>query len=170
MILRWIGAMLVLGACGWMGFSMANGCIGQVRCLKQLKRGLELMSCQIEYRRTEMPELCEILDAACPGPIGLLFRELGMELRSGNGNDMAAAMALAVERTPELSKEAGGILLELGRSLGKLNLEGELRSLAEASRETSRLLEESEKEQAGRIRSFRALGVCGGAALAILLL
>ena len=62
------------------------------------------------------------------------------------------------------------LLSQLGKSLGQLDLAGQLRGLAAAQEACRKELERVEAEKAGRLRCYRALGLCAGAALAILLL
>ena len=64
-MIRWIGAICVIGACGFCGFSMAASYTGIQRALRQLQAALEMMQCQMEYQLTELPELCSILEKAC---------------------------------------------------------------------------------------------------------
>ncbi len=58
----------------------------------------------------------------------------------------------------------------LSYSLGKFDLEGQLQGLEAAKADCQRRLQNMEQGKESRLRSYRALGLCGGAALAILLL
>ena len=166
-MIQWIGAICVVGACGACGFSMAASYTGLQRCLQQLQNGLELMQCQMEYQMTELPELCAILASACTGPVGKFFGTLGQELRRGDVSEAPACVALTLARDRELPEACRSLLSQLGKSLGQLDLAGQLRGLA-AAQEACR--KELEREKAGRLRCYLALGLCAGAALAILLL
>lgn len=169
-MIQWIGAICVVGACGACGFSMAASYTGLQRSLQQLQNGLELMQCQMEYQLTELPELCGILASACTGTVGRFFGALGRELQAGDATDVSACVALVLARDRELPEACRTILLQLGKTLGQLDLSGQLRGLASAQEACKHALETVEAEKAGRLRSYRALGLCGGAALAILLL
>ena len=169
-MIQWIGAICVVGACGACGFSMAASYTGLQRCLQQLQNGLELMQCQMEYQMTELPELCAILASACTGPVGKFFGTLGQELRRGNVSEAPACVALTLARDRELPEACRSLLSQLGTSLGQLDLAGQLRGLAAAQEACRKELERVEAEKAGRLRCYRALGLCAGAALAILLL
>ena len=169
-MIQWIGAICVVGACGACGFSMAASYTGQQRCLQQLHNGLELMQCQMEYQMTELPELCGILASACMGPVGKFFANLGQELRQGEVSEVPACVALVLARDRELPEVCRGILSQLGKTLGQLDLSGQLRGLAAAQGTCRKELERVEASKAGRLRCYRALGICAGAALAILLL
>ena len=70
----------------------------------------------------------------------------------------------------ELSRTMKGLLLELGRSLGNFDLNGQLRGIEAVRRQALEALQNSVKDRDQRIRSYQTLGLCAGAALAILLL
>lgn len=169
-MIRWLGVICILGSCGYVGFSMAGRCLGEIRSLEMLDRSLELMICQMEYRLTDIPELCDILSSACSGPVRKVFLELGKEVQKRDTPNAAVAMALAIERTPELPPACGEILQSLSTGLGKMDLAGELRDLEYARSQVKQNLEARRAGREGRVKSYRVLGLCGGAALAILLL
>ena len=169
-MIQWIGAICVVGACGACGFSMAASYTGLQRNLRQLYNGLELMQCQMEYQMTELPELCGILASACTGPVGKFFGALGREMQNGETAEASACVAMTLARDRELPEACRSILSQLGKTLGQLDLSGQLRGLASAQETCRKELEAVEAEKAGRLRCYRALGLCAGAALAIPLL
>ena len=169
-MIQWIGAICVVGACGACGFSMAASYTGLQRNLRQLYNGLELMQCQMEYQMTELPELCGILASACTGPVGKFFGALGREMQNGETAEASACVAMTLARDRELPEACRSILSQLGKTLGQLDLSGQLQGLASAQETCRKELEAVEAEKAGRLRCYRALGLCAGAALAILLL
>ena len=62
------------------------------------------------------------------------------------------------------------LLMSLGQSLGRFDLEGQLKGLAFVQEQCRNTLICLKSEQATRNRSFRVLGLCAGIALAILLI
>lgn len=169
-MIRLAGIICVIGACGVCGFSMAGNYILLERCLRQLKNALEVMLCQMEYRMTSLSELCEILSSACTGPVGQVFQDLGVELKKGDVPNASTCMAYALSRNNQLPEACVALLRQVGSNLGQMDLDSQLRGLALTSEQTSQELEKVMAERTGRIRSYRALGLCGGAALTILLL
>lgn len=157
-MIQWIGAICVVGACGACGFSMAASYTGQQRCLQQLHNGLELMQCQMEYQMTELPELCGILASACMGPVGKFFANLGQELRQGEVSEVPACVALVLARDRELPEVCRGILSQLGKTLGQLDLSGQLRGLAAAQETCRKELERVEASKAGPAPLLPGLG------------
>ena len=131
-MIQWIGAICVVGACGACGFSMAASYTGLQRNLRQLYNGLELMQCQMEYQMTELPELCGILASACTGPVGKFFGALGREMQNGETAEASACVAMTLARDRELPEACRSILSQLGKTLGQLDLSGQVRGLASA--------------------------------------
>ena len=169
-VLQIVGTALVLGGCGGCGFSMAAQYRSLEQNLRQTQNALEILQCEIQCRLTPMPELCGILDSACPGPVGAFFRELRGELCLPDAGELSVCAGAAVSRVRDLPAPCKKILLELCATLGRYDTDAQMRSIVAAKDETLRTLEELRAGEAGRIRSYRALGLCGGAALAILLL
>lgn len=169
-MIRYIGAFCIVAACGACGFSMAAGVKNIQKNLKSLQDALELIQCQMEFRLTELPELCDLVQAACPGAVGRFFASLGSVLQQGEICRVPEAVAVCLARNDDLADEARPILLRLGRSLEQMDLEAQLQGLEAARTECSLALTKLEQEKMGMLCSYRALGLCGGAALAILLL
>ena len=62
------------------------------------------------------------------------------------------------------------ILRELGTSLGQFHLNGQLAGLRTMKAHSEYILEELSRNRDNRLRSYQTLGICTGAALAILLI
>ena len=168
MTYKWIGAVLVIVGCGGFGFAMAAAHRQEERRLGQLLRALQYMQCELQYHLTPLPELCRQAGAEAAGDIGQVFRRLAQELETQSFPDAASCMRAAIEKGPDLSPGCRRLLVQLGRSLGRFDLAGQLQGLQAvkaACREQRRRLE---KDREVRLRSYRTLGLCAGAALAIL--
>jgi hypothetical protein len=78
-------------------------------------------------------------------------------------------MNAAVHRTdqsPLLKK----LLLDLGRTLGHFDLDGQIQGIEAVRQEAVASLDKLTKDKEARLRSYQTLGLCAGAALAILLM
>lgn len=169
-MLKWLGVLLIVGGCGGCGFSMAAEFRREEGSLRQMQNALEILQCEIQCRLTPLPEICGILTRACTGAVGEFFSALQQELDLPDAGEFHVCAGAAVSRVPTLPQACREILLELCATLGRYDTEGQMRSIAAAKEKTQRKLEEIMEGQAGRLKSYKALGICGGAALAILLL
>lgn len=169
-MIRWIGALIVIGACGCCGFSMARNYGDLERCLRQLGSAMEIMRCQMEYRLTTLPELCQILASACTGQIGKVFLELGLELEKEDAMDITLCMDEVLARYTQLPAPCARSLRRLSRSLGQADLHLQLQSIGLEQERVRANLTQVAAERPGRVKSYRTLGLCCGIALAIVLL
>lgn len=169
-MLRWFGAILIIIGCGAVGFAMAAAHRREERCLRQFVDALEEMYSELQFRMTPLPELCRMISASRNNTIGHIFRELSRELDRQINPEVSSCMyaVLAGDRSiPESLRE--GLQL-MGKSLGKYDLEGQLRGLESVKEYCHRWLEKLSANRDVRLRSYETLGLCAGAALAILLI
>lgn len=168
MNIRIAGAILVVLGCGSVGFRIAAAYRYEERILRQLLNALDFMQCELQYRLTPLPELCRRVGVGVKGMVGDLFLRLGLELETQLTPDVSGCMERVLSscgNLPGLTRQA---LEHLGGSLGRFDLDGQLLGL-EATRRTCReSLEELTQDKSVRLRSYQTLGLCAGAALAIL--
>lgn len=170
MTIKLIGAVLVCTGCGGFGFAMAAAHRRQEQNLNQLLLALEYMECDLSCHMTPLPQLCRAAANAANGPIHIFFQHLAEELEAQVAPDAPCCVRAVVERMPELRDEASSQLLELGSSLGRFDLPGQLRGLRSAQNRCRLALDTLNRNRDSRLRSYQTLGLCAGAALAILLL
>lgn len=166
---KWIGAVLIISACGGFGFSLGSAHRREERLLRELIRGLEFMASELHFHATQLPDLCRLAGKECGGEVGQVFCALSKELEQGLTPDVHACMesALASIQFPPVTLQN---LRLLGTSLGRFDLEGQMKGL-EAVREASRKdLEALSANREVRLRNYQTLSLCAGAALAIVLI
>lgn len=168
MNLQWIGGILIIAGCGGVGFGMALNYKREEAALRKLYKALEFMGSELEYRLTPLPELCRKVAGFSQGSIGTVFYKLAEELDRQVSPDVSCCMGAALGQIRDLPGKAGGALLELGRSLGQFDLEGQVKGISLVKQLCKKELEELEANRSQRIRSYQTLGLCAGAALAIL--
>lgn len=170
MTVHLMGAALILSGCGWFGFSMANAYRTEEQGLRQLTRGLEYMECELQFIQTPLPQLLQKTAGVLRGEMSRILARVGQELEEGAWAEVADCMEQVLAERPALSQRLHGHLRQLGQELGQFDLNGQLSSLR-ALREQC-LLERQElaRDRQTRLRSYQTLGLCTGAALAVLLL
>ncbi len=168
MILKLIGAVFVIASCGGVGFRMAADHRFEERNFRQLIGVLDYMECELQYRLTPLPQLCRQASKESGGLLGKVFCELAVEMEAQVSPDVAMCMTTAVEKTAKLSPLVREELLLLGRSVGRFDMEGQLKGLESARQDCRRRLEALSYNRDTRLRSYQTLGLCAGAALAIL--
>ena len=166
---KWLGSILIIAGCGGMGFSKASAHRKKEKLLRQLIHILHYMEWELQYRVTPLPELCKA--AAMEGQQALrdVFLCLSKELTKHTSADAADCMRNALCASPELPENIRYLLRELGATLGQFDLSGQLSGLAAVRSLCVKELKELESNRDIRLRGYETLGICVGAALAILL-
>ena len=167
-MMKLIGAVLVILGCGGTGFSMAAAHRKQERELRQLMSALDFMQCELQYRLTPLPDLCRQTAAQTHGCIRSLFSSLAEELEDQIAPDVQHCMNAAVAKTTDIPSAAAAVAGNLGKTLGRFDMEGQIRGLENARQECRVALEKLTQNSENRLRSYQTLGLCAGAALAIL--
>ena len=168
MIYKLIGAALVIIGCGGFGFSLVATHIKEERTLRQLLSVLDYMECELQYHLTPLPALCNKAGGEAKGILGQVFMMLSRELEAQISPDVAHCMDAVLSKVPELTKSAVEILRFLGGSLGRFDLEGQLKGFETVRQECRQKLLALNNNRDYRLRSYKTLGLCAGAALAIL--
>lgn len=163
-----IGAVCIVSACGGFGFILAARHIQSIQLVRQLISALDYMACELQYRNTALPELCRDTAIQCKGRIKLLFAFLSDELESQISPNVSYCMNAAVEKSGDFPSCLQQIFHMLGYSLGRFDLSGQLKGLEAARKECRELLQTLLLNKDTRIRSYQTLGLCAGAAIAIL--
>lgn len=166
---KWIGAMLIIAGCGAVGFTMAAAYRREEKELRQLTAALDYMACELQYRLTPLPDLCRQAGAEISGCAGKVLRNLAAELECQVRPDVESCMIAALCSSGEIPKRVKEAFLIMGSSLGRFDMEGQLKGLESVRSHCRRELEGLSAGRDNRLRSYQTLGICAGAALAILL-
>ena len=170
MAYKWMGAALVVLSCGSFGMAAARVHRREEDTLRQLIGVLDYMECELQYRLTPLPDLCIQAAGQCTLPLSRVFALLGRELEQQLEPDVSGCMATALGAAGMIPERTRKCLLQLGRNLGRFDLDGQIRGLDGVRVESRRILAALTENREVRLRSYQTLGLCGGAALAILLI
>lgn len=169
MSFKCIGAVLVLCGCGFAGFSLCASYRREERQLREFLSALDYMVCELQYRATPLPELCRQAGSLREGLVGQLFFNLAAELDAQVSPDVQSCLAAAAARSGPLSGRIEEAVCILGSSLGRFDLPGQLQGMESVRTYCRTELEQMSAGRDTRLRSYQTLGLCAGAALAILL-
>lgn len=170
MMLRFIGAVLVLAAGGAVGFSIAAQERREQRQLEDFARSLEMMGQELRCNLTTVDHLLLLAAAQTGGTVARIYHAAALALQQQAGPDVQTCMSAALKSSPEAPNQLRELFVYLGSTLGKFDLPGQLAGLRHVHQQCTRRLEALRQGQAERHRSYRILGLCAGGALAILLI
>ena len=168
--LKILGTIFILVGCGGFGLKLVSNHLYEERSLRELIRVLDFMECELQYHLTPLPDLCRQAAAESTGIIQKTFYLLSSQLEDQLSPDVGQCVqrTLAQIKTiPHLSYSAMELL---GRSLGRFDIEGQLKGLEAVRQECRTKLNTLMENRDIRLRNYQTLGLCAGAALAILLI
>lgn len=170
MYIKLIGAFLIVGSCSIAGFQIAAAHLRETGILKQIIMAMDYMESELVYRRTPLPELCA--EAACKSSgmlhdILLDFSKALNDHASSNAESCVKEVLSHFSNFPAVGKQ---MLMQFGSSAGIFELDGQISSLKAVKQECHRQLTVRQENQEVRLRSYRTLGICAGAALAVILI
>lgn len=165
---KWIGAVLVIAGCGGFGFSLAAGHKKEEKLLRQMLHVLQFMECELQYRLTPLPELCRQAGKETGGALRDVLLDLARELDWQVAPDACSCMTAALKKNRDIPTSLRRLLLQLGRTLGRFDLTGQIRGLQSVQAECEEEMKRLGKDRDVRMRSYQTLGLCAGTALAIL--
>ena len=168
MNIRIIGSMLIAFGFSCVGFSAAAAHKKEVGTLKNFMRSLDYMESELRYHKTPLPELCKHIAESQSGILRGFYAEYSEALLTLRYTDAAACMNAMLSQTNRIPRQTKELLHLLGLSLGKFDTEGQRLGISSVREEASKKLAQLCTEQEQRLRSYRILGVCAGAAIAIL--
>lgn len=170
MLLKWIGAVCIVAACGGFSLMLAYSYKNEERTLRQLISAIDFMECELKFRMSALPELCMLTANVCDGTLQKVFVMLANDLEDQVSVDVARGMNRILNNVRDIPLSTYDCLQLLGTSLGRFDLEGQLKGLDMVRQECRLKLSRTVATKQTRLRSYQTLGLCGGAALIILLM
>lgn len=168
--MRLLGIVLIICSCSCVGFMIAASYKKELNQLKRLISVLNLMECELAYHLTPLPELCHYASDASKGWLRDFFIALKLELENQVAPQVDVCVSNVLHHRKEIPHKLKKMLYLLGESLGKFDLEGQIKGISAVTDACKQQLESLQTNQAERIRSYRTLGVCAGIAIAIILI
>ena len=115
-----------------------------------------------------LPILFHQIAEGASGGLKKIFRSVSEEMDAQISPDAGCCMRIVLEKTTDLPDCMQKALMMLGASLGQFDLEGQLKQIAAVKKHCESELAAISDQRENRIRSYQTLGLCAGAALAIL--
>lgn len=158
------GASLVLAATLGAFYSLRLALRRRERELLAWLAAVRLLNREITYGMTTLPRVCEALGGQADDVAGEFFGKLAAELQHDGGRLTEAWEELlrADGSGWHLLPEDMAVLLELGRGLGRSDINGQKRLLAVAEEKLHNLAAESGQRYARLSRLLSGLGWCSG--------
>lgn len=170
MELKWIGAIFVVTGCGLTGLMMALSIKKEYAALRAVVSAIGYMRRELSAKLTYLPDLCKNAAQQGNGCVSAFFSLLSKELEGQVAPDVRSCVDVALGKSEKLPEKVRGILLELGTTLGSFDVTQQLSALEGLQQDCEQTCRKLDMDRNIRMRNYQTLGLCAGAALAILLL
>lgn len=166
--LKWIGAILVIASCSGCGFSIAAQEKLEEHYLRQIKRIILYMESQLAYQVTPLPKLVSKSAEEGSGVLKEIFSHFGETLSNQVYPDASSCLRASISIQKELPRRVQRVLRMLGASLGRFDLDGQLKGLQSVRNLCDQEIDGLRSNRDNRLRCYRTLGISAGVSLAIL--
>lgn len=168
MAVKIVGALLVLMGTGGIGYLKCQGYRREISAIGELVTALDWMGWELQDKLLPVQCLCQSAAEHCNGKVQKVLISLGQELENRIAPDVLCCMEIAIKRVDGIPPATKAHLIQLGRCLGKMDLQGQLSSLEGLKVGCEKDLEFLERNRQLRLRNYQTLGFCGGVALVVL--
>ena len=168
--MKLIGACLIIAGCSLFGIYIAIVYKQQLAVIKQLDHLLDNMRCELEYKLTPLPVLLRTAGCQARGCIMRVFCDVADALDDQIIPDVKTCFATVLNRHNDIPPGVKSCLTELSLTLGAYDLKGQLEGISYIQNLCRQKAIELEDNKGDKLRTFRTLGVCAGAAIAVILL
>lgn len=155
------------------GYLYGEGFRNRLNQLKELKRALIDFENDIVYTYTPLPESIESIALKAKSPISEFLNKISLKLKNNEVKNVYMAFSESInehKKEMNLKDKDFEILLDLSKSLGETNIEGQIKifNLAKEKLDSELLIAEDECNKNTKV--YRYLGVSVGAMIAIFLI
>lgn len=171
-MLKFAGAVLVIGAAAMLGFVQASHYAKRPKQIRQLISALQRMETEIIYALTPLPAALASLSRQIAEPLSSLFRHTSEQLNDASGTSTREIWQQNVKevwKRTSMKLPEQEIVLQLGHVLGLTDRGDQVKHLRLAVSQLQAEEEDSREEQRRFEKMWKSLGVLIGALIVILM-
>ena len=167
-IIKGIVLMLVLGASFAIGNLIAKKYVNRVKELKEMKNALNMFETKIRFTYSSVPEIFEDISRQIDGNVGEVFKKASEKMKTKSAGE--AWNESLDSNNMNLINEDKIILKNLGKLLGKIDVEGQISEIKLVSEFLDTQIELAESEQKKNEKMYKTLGGIVGLTVVIILI
>lgn len=168
MIIKLIGAMMVLCGCGVFGIMSASSYRKEIRTLSSFMDLIHAVECELQYKANKLQDVFGNLADSMISPISDFCRILSAEFDSQVQPCVPDCVYAALTKCHNIPKSTESYIAKMGLTLGRFDLNGQLLELSALKKETALAISKLSAQQDTRTRNMKTLAICAGAAIVIL--
>jgi len=168
MTIRILGATLILVGCGYYGFFLAAAYRKETSCLASFIEMLDYFACELQYRSPPLAELFSGFAHTRKNHISDFCGFVSDEIERQICPNAKECIRAALQKRGNMPKETAAMLMKFGATLGMFNADGQLIEIRNTRNEAQHKLDQLLSNQDTKTKNYKTLGLCAGAAIAIL--
>lgn len=172
-MLRLLGSVLVIGACGTFGIAAWQTIVKNLRAIEAIQQALDYLSAEIQYHRTPVPVLIENLAHSHNIISAQIFNQMAKRLRCEQDKSFSYIWCKTIQDMADktgLDSETVRLLCDLCAYLGKYDVEAQQKGITYVQQRLKRQQEQLQREVKSRGKLYRTCGLAVGAMVVLLLL
>jgi len=167
-VVKFLILLLVFGSSLSIGFLVAKKYSNRVIELKNMKNALNMFETKIKFTYESVPEIFKEIAKQIEGEVGLIFEQASQEMREMTAGE-AWNTSIDCSNT-NMNMEDKTILKNLGKMLGKTDIEGQISEIKLVSSFLDTQIEIAEQEKIKNEKMYKTLGGVIGLTLVIILI
>jgi stage III sporulation protein AB len=171
--LKIVGCTLILLCSSFIGFLYGESLKKRVFQLKEIEQALLELRSKIIYANESLPEAFQDIGHKCNKPIGGIFLEISNLLYSNEVDSVNEGFKRMFKQNRDklnLKQNDIDIMLNLSKSLGESDIEGQKSILALTLENIKKQIHDAEIEMNKNVKMYRYLGFSFGAILTIMII
>ena len=171
-MIKWLGSIMVLLASTGIGLLAGEKKKERRNQLKELLLHMKVLYGEIEYGRTALPEVLEIVASRNQGDMTCFFEKVSGELNKMQGDSFYTVWCRCMESelaATSLQKKDRSLLKGLGENLGFLDQKMQLTTITHYIMGLEAAIEDAEKEVNEKVKLYNMLGILGGIFITIVM-
>ncbi len=172
-MMKLLGAVLICGSCSVFGVSAWQQLCKRVHAMDAISTALDYMIAELEYRRTPLLDMVQVLAQSNRWQTALIFHTLQNKLQQQDELSFSYKWCRALAECSEvigLQSEERKLLQDAASYLGRYDALQQVRALQGAQKQLLVLRNEAREEVKTRGKLYRSCGLAVGIVIALALL
>ncbi|MGM8214087.1 stage III sporulation protein SpoIIIAB [Bacillaceae bacterium W0354] len=162
--MKWIGAILILFTCTWVGIDIAKNFKKRPKQLRELLHALQIMEAEMVYGQEPIHQVLIQLSRQLTPPISCLFYDIANQLQQSH-QSLSTIWYEEIQKKwkfTSMKNKEKEILIQFGQTLGVHNLEQQQKQIHLAKIHLQHELSDASDDEKKFAGLFRTLGVLTG--------
>ncbi|AAK80051.1 stage III sporulation protein AB [Clostridium acetobutylicum] len=171
-MIKFVGCILIITSSTIVGFRYAEHFRKRVKELKEIHNSLYELRNEIIYTHTPLVEAFKNISDRSNYPVNLFFKLAAENLCYKETDNVYSAFKCVFDTDKfqtNLNNDDKKILLNLSKSLGETDIEGQVKVFELAIKNIENHITEAEEIMKKNVKMYRCLGFCVGAMITIMI-